>query len=93
MLPARIFSEYLPMSQFMTGPAMMLTSRDTPDADMAAASTFKLYHYDPTVAGTVIFILLFLATTGLHFWQMFKSRCWFLLPLAMGGVCELFRGY
>ncbi|KAH8782678.1 RTA1 protein [Diaporthe sp. PMI_573] len=68
---------------------MTLIPRQASEADMAAASPFKLYHYDPTVAGAVIFVLLFIATAGLHFWQMFKSRCWFLLPLAMGGILEV----
>lgn len=68
---------------------MMLTPRAAAEANLAAANSFKLYHYDPTVVGAVIFILLFLATTSLHLWQLFKSRCWFLLPLAIGGICEL----
>ncbi|TDZ48376.1 Protein RTM1 [Colletotrichum trifolii] len=67
-------------SQNATGPAV------------AAESSFKLYHYDPTVAGAVIFVLLFLATTTLHLWQLFKSKCWFLLPMALGGILE-FVGY
>lgn len=68
--------------------AMSLTSRNATEAELANANTFKLYHYDPTVAEAVIFALLFSATTALHFWQLFKSRCWFLLPLATGGICE-----
>lgn len=69
---------------------MTLTQRSSVEADAANANQFRLYHYDPTVAGAVIFVLLFLATTALHFWQLFKSRCWFLLPLAIGGICELY---
>ncbi|KAH6840591.1 RTA1 protein [Chaetomium sp. MPI-CAGE-AT-0009] len=53
---------------------------------------FKLYHYDPTKAGAVIMLLLFLGTTALHFWQLFRSRCWFILPLAIGGIFEI-MGY
>jgi hypothetical protein len=70
---------------------MALILRAMSAEEIAAASSFKLYHYDPTIAGAVIFVLLFLATTGLHFWQMFKSRCWFLLPLVVGGICEYFH--
>lgn len=68
---------------------MLLIPRDATEADLAAASSFRLYHYDPTIAGAVIFVLLFSATTAIHFGQLLKSRCWFLLPLAIGGVCEL----
>ncbi|KAM0740583.1 hypothetical protein ACQRIT_005767 [Beauveria bassiana] len=51
-------------------------------------SPFKLYHYDPTTAGAMIFVLLFSATTILHFWQLLRSRCWFAIPLAIGGIFE-----
>ncbi|EEU42503.1 uncharacterized protein NECHADRAFT_93370 [Fusarium vanettenii 77-13-4] len=47
------------------------------------SSGFKLYHYDPTIPGAVIFLLLFLATTAFHFWQLIRPRCWFMLPLAI----------
>lgn len=67
---------------------MDLFVRDASAADMSEAAVFKLYHYDPTVAGAVIFVFLFLATTILHFWQLIRSRCWFLIPLAVGGVCK-----
>jgi hypothetical protein len=52
------------------------------------ANPFKLYHYDPSIAGAVVVLLLFLATTALHFWQLFRARCWFMLPLAIGGICR-----
>ncbi|OLN88264.1 Protein RTM1-like protein 1 [Colletotrichum chlorophyti] len=57
--------------------------------DAMVENPFKLYHYDPTIAGAVICVLLFLGTTLFHFWQLVKSRCWFLLPLAIGGVLEI----
>lgn len=68
---------------------MALIPRTATEADPGAANQFRLYHYNPTVVGAIIFVLLFFATTALHFWQLFKSRCWFLLPLAIGGICEL----
>ncbi|KAM5341550.1 hypothetical protein ACJ41O_014581 [Fusarium nematophilum] len=52
-------------------------------------NTFSLYHYDPTIAGGVIFALLFLGTTLFHFWQLFRERCWFVIPLAAGGLLEV----
>lgn len=63
---------------------MYLTVReDTPPQE---PSPFKMYHYDPTIAGAVVMLLLFLATTLWHFWQLFRARCWFILPLAIGGI-------
>lgn len=67
---------------------MTLIPRAAAKANLAAANSFRLYHYDPTIAGAVIFVFLFLATTAIHFWQLLKSRCWFLLPLAIGGICK-----
>ncbi|KAF4499652.1 RTM1 [Fusarium agapanthi] len=49
------------------------------------ADEFKLYHYDPTVAGAVIFTILFLATTLLHSWQLVRGRSWFVIPMTIGG--------
>ncbi|KAH8745550.1 RTA1 protein [Diaporthe sp. PMI_573] len=57
-------------------------------ADAAAGENpFKLYHYDPPIIGAVIAVLLFFGTTVLHFWQLIRARCWFVLPLAIGGIC------
>lgn len=70
---------------------MTLTPRTATEADLDAANQFRLYHYDPTVVGAIIFVLLFLATTALHFWQLFRSKCCFLLPLAIGGICEFYE--
>lgn len=66
---------------------MFLHGRD--DASASEGGGFKLYHYDPTIAGSVIFVILFLGTTLFHFWQLFRGRCWFLIPLAIGGTCKL----
>ncbi|PMB65107.1 Protoporphyrin uptake protein 1 [Beauveria bassiana] len=56
------------------------------EATADEASPFKLYHYNPTTVGAMIFVLLFSATTILHFWQLLRSRCWFAIPLAIGGI-------
>ncbi|KAH7166448.1 RTA1 like protein-domain-containing protein [Dactylonectria macrodidyma] len=66
---------------------MYLLHRDAPAA--SADDTFNLYHYDPTIAGGVIFALLFLGTTLLHIWQLFRARCWFMIPLVVGGIFEV----
>ncbi|KAK4085598.1 uncharacterized protein Triagg1_588 [Trichoderma aggressivum f. europaeum] len=53
---------------------------------------FKLYHYNPTIGGAVTFVLLFLGTTSFHTYQSFRTRCWFVIPLIIGGIFE-FIGY
>jgi hypothetical protein len=56
--------------------------------DDAAEPIFKLYHYDPTIAGAVIFVLLFIGTTSFHLYQLCRARTWFMIPLMLGGVCK-----
>ncbi|KAI0385980.1 RTA1 like protein-domain-containing protein [Hypomontagnella monticulosa] len=55
----------------------------------ASENPFKLYHYDPTIAGAVFFILCFIGTTGYHTYQLLRMRCWFMLPLIIGGLFEI----
>lgn len=61
-------------------------------AEEQANSDFKLYHYDPSVAAAVVFVLLFLATSIYHVWQMVRSRTWFFLAFIVGGICEHHHG-
>ncbi|PVH77089.1 RTA1 domain protein [Cadophora sp. DSE1049] len=51
-------------------------------------SDFEYYHYDPTMVGAVIFIILFLATTTLHCYQLFRTRVWFMIPFVIGGFFQ-----
>ncbi|KAH8897579.1 RTA1-domain-containing protein [Thozetella sp. PMI_491] len=55
-------------------------------------ATFSFYRYVPSVAAAVIFCLLFLASTLVHFWQMYKTKTWFLGAL-VGGCFTEFIGY
>ncbi|KAH7248223.1 RTA1 like protein-domain-containing protein [Fusarium solani] len=66
---------------------MQLRDRDT--SASSGGGEFKLYHYEPTIAGSVVFVLLFLGTTILHAWQLYRGRCWFLIPLTVGGLFEV----
>lgn len=49
---------------------------------------FTFFHYVPSIAGAVLFIILFLGTSALHGYQMFTTRTWFLVPFFLGGVCK-----
>jgi len=50
---------------------------------------FKLYRYDPSMAAAVIFIILFLLATAVHFYQMLRTRTWIFIPFVLGGACKL----
>ncbi|KAF5534278.1 RTA1 like [Fusarium napiforme] len=47
------------------------------------------YHYNPSLAAAVIFIILFTATTILHSFQMIQTRLWFFLAFSLGGIFEV----
>ncbi|KAH7330413.1 RTA-like protein [Rhexocercosporidium sp. MPI-PUGE-AT-0058] len=53
-----------------------------------AESKFKFYHYDPTMVGAIIFIILFFTTTTLHSYQLLRTRIWFMIPFIVGGLFE-----
>ncbi|KAF3073949.1 hypothetical protein CI102_11976 [Trichoderma harzianum] len=55
-------------------------------------ATWSFYRYVPSVAAAVIFCILFLVATGLHLFQMFKTKTWFLTALVFGCLFE-FIGY
>ncbi|KAJ5753216.1 hypothetical protein N7520_010133 [Penicillium odoratum] len=49
----------------------------------------NLYGYDPSYAAAIIFVILFLATTGYHLWQLIKARCWYFIPFVIGGIFQI----
>ncbi|KZF26437.1 RTA1 like protein [Xylona heveae TC161] len=50
--------------------------------------SFELYRYHPSMAGAIIFIILFIITTALHCFQLIRTRTWFMIPMAVGGFLE-----
>ena len=48
---------------------------------------FSLYNYVPSMAASILFVALFALTTGLHTYQMVRTRTWFLVPFVCGGFC------
>jgi len=56
---------------------------------MASNGDFKLYRYDPSVPLAAVASVLFALLTSLHLFQMYRSRVWFLIPLVLGGICQL----
>ncbi|ENI01011.1 hypothetical protein COCC4DRAFT_204740 [Bipolaris maydis ATCC 48331] len=61
-------------------------------ADNGGTIDFKLYRYNPSMAAAVIFIILFLLVSGLHLYQMVRTRTWILVPFVIGGFFQ-FAGY
>jgi hypothetical protein len=52
-----------------------------------AVTEFTFYYYDPSLAAGAIFAALFGLTTFLHLYQLLRTRTWFMIPFAIGGVC------
>ncbi|RAL01716.1 RTA1 domain-containing protein, partial [Aspergillus ibericus CBS 121593] len=50
---------------------------------------YYLWNYMPSIPAAVIFIVLFLGATAVHFFKLFRSRAWFNIPLAIGGIFEV----
>ncbi|KAI3071472.1 hypothetical protein CBS147343_5540 [Aspergillus niger] len=50
---------------------------------------YYLWSYMPSIPAAVIFFVLFLGATGIHFFKLIRSRAWFNIPLAIGGIFEL----
>lgn len=47
---------------------------------------FTFYYYDPSTAAAVIFVVLFGLSTILHFYQLIRTRTWFMIPFLIGGI-------
>ncbi|KAJ5369579.1 RTA1 like protein [Penicillium cosmopolitanum] len=52
-------------------------------------SGYYVWQYVPSMAAAVIFLVLFLLTTFVHFWKIFRKRVRFTLPFAIGGLFEI----
>ncbi|RHZ61810.1 uncharacterized protein CDV56_107079 [Aspergillus thermomutatus] len=61
----------------------------TTNATSDAMIDFAFYRYDPSMAGAVIFVILFSITTIWHAFQLVHTRTWFFIPFLMGGIFEI----
>ncbi|KAF2684556.1 RTA1 like protein [Lentithecium fluviatile CBS 122367] len=55
---------------------------------MADDFDFKYFRYDPSMVAAVLFIVLFLAITAIHIYQMIRTRVWIFIPFVIGGFFE-----
>ncbi|KAJ5106232.1 hypothetical protein N7456_002907 [Penicillium angulare] len=53
------------------------------------AGGYYVWHYVPSIAAAVIFIILFGVVTTYHFWKLFKTKVRFTIPFAIGGLFEV----
>lgn len=53
---------------------------------------YYLWEYVPSMAASVIFLLLFLAPTLFHVWKAWKTHARFCIPFILGGVCTYLLG-
>ncbi|KAF4179333.1 hypothetical protein CNMCM8694_008129 [Aspergillus lentulus] len=49
---------------------------------------FIFYYYAPSGAAAGIFTALFCLSTMLHLYQLVRTRTWFMIPFAVGGILE-----
>ncbi|PYH44723.1 RTA1 domain-containing protein [Aspergillus saccharolyticus JOP 1030-1] len=52
-------------------------------------SSYELYDYNPSVAAAAIFVLLFLATTACHVYQLARAHAWYFICFILGGIFEI----
>ncbi|KAJ6007400.1 hypothetical protein N7540_011376 [Penicillium herquei] len=52
------------------------------------AFTWVFYYYDPSTAAAAIFIVLFGLSSVMHFYQLLRTRTWFMIPFLVGGIFE-----
>jgi hypothetical protein len=48
--------------------------------------TWTLYYYTPSAAAAGIFVGLFGVFTVHHFYQILRTRTWFMIPFLIGGI-------
>ncbi|KAL3450543.1 RTA1 like protein-domain-containing protein [Aspergillus insuetus] len=47
---------------------------------------WSFYHYDPTLAGAIIALIFYGASTGLHVFQLWQLKCYFFTTFIIGAI-------
>ncbi|CAK7221264.1 hypothetical protein SCUCBS95973_004435 [Sporothrix curviconia] len=58
----------------------------------STTGTFVLYHYNPSKAAAVVFLILFGVAALAHVFLMFRRRTWYFIPFIIGLIFEV-MGY
>jgi uncharacterized membrane protein len=53
-----------------------------------AAMEFVFYYFTPSTVAAVIFTVLFGLSSLLHFYQLVRTRTWFMIPFLIGAICK-----
>lgn len=56
-------------------------------AELQSYRGYYLWRYVPSLAASIIFLILFLATTVYHSWKIWRTRTRFCIVFAIGGLC------
>jgi len=70
-------------------PALSPRQDNTTSSGDDAWAGFELWHYTPSIAAAVIFIILFMGLTGYHTFLIVRRRTWFCIPFVVGGLFEI----
>jgi len=46
------------------------------------------YRYDPIATPAIIALVLFLLTTIVHLYQLYRTRAWYMTPMIVGGLSK-----
>ncbi|CAG7948354.1 unnamed protein product [Penicillium salamii] len=50
---------------------------------------YYLWKYVPSLPAAIIFLILFFVATIFHFWKIHRTKAWFCLAFAIGGLFEV----
>lgn len=62
-------------------------------SDDAPKERFRYYKYDPSLAGDVVFIVIFSLVTIGHIGWMVKKKTWYFIPFVIGCLCKSISSY
>lgn len=67
----------------------LFSRQDASSGENDAWDGFELWHYTPSIAAAIIFIILFVILTAYHSFLLIRRRTWFCVPFVVGGVFEI----
>ncbi|TDZ27799.1 Protein RTA1 [Colletotrichum spinosum] len=57
--------------------------------ELQSHNGYYLWHYVPNLVAAIIFVVLFVLVTVYHIWLMVKTKTWFCIVFAIGGILEI----
>ncbi|KAK9323815.1 RTA1 like protein-domain-containing protein [Lipomyces orientalis] len=56
--------------------------------DNTQTTSWKYYQYSPSLVAATIFVALFVLATVVHTYRLVRTKTWYFIPFAVGGVFE-----